>query len=684
LNLKAYQNKRQFKKTPEPKGKSPKASKSKTLEFVVQKHAATRLHYDFRIEIGGVYKSWAVPKGFTLNPSEQRLAIAVEDHPLEYGKFEGVIPKGHYGAGTVMIWDKGTYLERFSKDKKESEAKLIEGLKKGHITLLLSGQKLRGEFALVRLKDKKSPNMWLLIKKRDQYASYLPLSDDALSVISNKEMADIRVDSIKQGKLWIPRKGPQKAVKDIVPVKAALPRTIIPMRAVQSTEPMSQVKFAKNDWMIEPADMGQRVVVTLQKGQVLFYSVRGMTLSNKAFEPIKVAVKKLGQSVVLDGEIVEGAAGMRFIVTDLLYVNGKDYHQTALIERKKALKKLKLKAPLEIVEGVLDVDKIKTEAKAIVFKFKHSDYQPGISRDWVKFKVEQKQSESRPRFTNTEKIYWPELKLTKGDMLEYYDSMSEWILPYLQDRPLSLNRHPDGIDGESFYQKDLTGHVPKWVSRKRIYSESSRKSIDYAMCQNKDSLLYFANLGCIEMNPWLAREDKLEYPDWCVIDLDPAGHKFDVVIQVAQDVHRVLKKYNIHSHVKTSGGEGMHIFIKLDRSVDFDLSRQLATFICGQVQEKLPKITTLERNPQKRGGRIYLDCLQNRRGQTLAAPYCLRPTKEATVSMPLEWSEVKRGLKPTDFTMFNAKKRLQKKGDIWQTLLDEEGLSKDRLSFVNV
>lgn len=170
MTLKLYKEKRNFTQTPEPRpSKGEKATTS--LHFFVQKHAARRLHYDFRLELDGVLLSWAIPKGPSMNPGEKRLAIKVEDHPLDYGTFEGEIPKGNYGAGTVLLWDKGNYTTYDAKTKKENEQKLHEGLAKGHLDLNLNGKKLKGKFALIQLKNANKENAWLLIKGQDDYSS---------------------------------------------------------------------------------------------------------------------------------------------------------------------------------------------------------------------------------------------------------------------------------------------------------------------------------------------------------------------------------------------------------------------------------------------------------------------------------------------------------------------------------
>jgi bifunctional non-homologous end joining protein LigD len=189
MGLALYKKKRDFRSTAEPEGKTKKTGG--TLIFVVQKHDATRLHYDFRLEMEGVLKSWAVPKGPSLNPEDRRLAVEVEDHPFDYKDFEGVIAEGNYGAGNVIVWDNGTYHALHTEDAEESEKELLEGLKKGHITFILHGKKLKGEFALVRLHGSESKNNWLLIKKRDEYASEVDVLKKEKSILSGKTVENI-------------------------------------------------------------------------------------------------------------------------------------------------------------------------------------------------------------------------------------------------------------------------------------------------------------------------------------------------------------------------------------------------------------------------------------------------------------------------------------------------------------
>lgn len=278
---------------------------------------------------------------------------------------------------------------------------------------------------------------------------------------------------------------------------------------------------------------------------------------------------------------------------------------------------------------------------------------------------------SKVELTNQKKIFFPEDKITKGDLIEYYDSVSDYILPHLKDRPESLNRHPNGIHGKSFYHKDIENH-PDWVKTHPIFSEHNQKDINWLVANDKDHLLYMINLGSIELHPWHSRLGSLDNPDYCLIDLDAKDSSFEKVIEVALATHEVLEELGIPSFVKTSGKTGMHVLIPLGTKYDYEQSKMFAQLITQIVHGREPKITSIERTPSKRKkGTVYLDYLQNRKGQTMAAAYCVRPIPGAPVSTPLDWSEVKKGLKPKNFNIKNILKRLEGKGDLHADLLNQ-------------
>jgi bifunctional non-homologous end joining protein LigD len=272
--------------------------------------------------------------------------------------------------------------------------------------------------------------------------------------------------------------------------------------------------------------------------------------------------------------------------------------------------------------------------------------------------------------THLDKVFFPKHTYTKGDLFQYYESVAGYMLPYLKDRPHSLNRMPNGIGGESFYQKN-NEHLPEWVPHADIFSESNNENLCWMVGGDLPTLLYMVQLGCVEINPWNSRVGHLENPDWIVIDLDPEGIGFEKVIEVAHTVKDVCDEWGIPAYPKTSGKTGLHIYIPMQAKYTYEQGKNLAHLIALEVTKRQPDTTSVTRDPEKRKHRIYVDFLQNREGQTLAAPYSVRPTPDATVSMPLHWDEVKTGLKPTDFTIHNALSRLKRTGDIWKPTLQK-------------
>ena len=271
--------------------------------------------------------------------------------------------------------------------------------------------------------------------------------------------------------------------------------------------------------------------------------------------------------------------------------------------------------------------------------------------------------------SNPLKVFWPEEGYTKLDLYQYYEKISGYILPYLVDRPHSLNRCPDGIGGECFYQKDIDYELPPGLITRRIFSESKNGYIDYFICNGIEALLYMVNLGCIDIHPWHSRVSNLENPDYAILDLDPLEVDFETVVKTAIEVKKVMDEFSIEGCCKTSGSKGLHIFIALEAKYSYEVALDFIKLLARLVNKRLPDITSLERSPEKRHNRVYLDCYQNRIGQTIAAPYCVRPRKGATVSAPIYWEELKKPFKPSDFTMQNIFKRLKKTGDIWQKVL---------------
>lgn len=269
--------------------------------------------------------------------------------------------------------------------------------------------------------------------------------------------------------------------------------------------------------------------------------------------------------------------------------------------------------------------------------------------------------------TNVDKIYWPQDKITKGDLLHYYESISSFILPYLKNRPLVMHRFPDGITGESFYQKEAGEHLPSFIKTFSIRHEE--RKVSYIVVQNLESLLYVVNLGSIELHPFNASLKHLHNPDYMVFDLDPEDIAFDRVIDTAQAIHELLDSLKIPNYCKTSGATGLHIYVPLHCKYDFQQVQQIMFILASKVHDKIPDFTSLERSPKKRQKKVYIDYLQNREMQTVVCAYSVRAKPHATVSTPLDWKEVKYGLNPADFTIKTVPERVNGQKDLFKAIL---------------
>ena len=293
------------------------------------------------------------------------------------------------------------------------------------------------------------------------------------------------------------------------------------------------------------------------------------------------------------------------------------------------------------------------------------DISPALQKP--KAKNSNKLPPSQLALTHLDKIYWAKEGYTKGDLIAYYQNIAPYILPYLKDRPVMLHRYPNGIEGPDFYQKDIGMSHPACIKVWPV--QHSGKKDNYILIQDLPSLLYAINLGSIDLHPFISRYKNLERPDYCILDFDPHGVSFEKTVQAVLVAHEILQEIKVVHYCKTSGGKGLHILIPLHAKYTFEQSRQFAEIISSLVHARLPKTTSLERAPQKRLRKIYLDCLQNRFGQTIVAPYAVRPLPHALVSTPLEWSEVTEKLDPTNFNLQTIPQRLSTLGDIFKPVL---------------
>ncbi|HVP18119.1 MAG TPA: non-homologous end-joining DNA ligase [Spirochaetia bacterium] len=653
MAIEEYRRKRDFKKTSEPKAQRGKARGN---GFVVHRHEARNLHYDLRIEAGGVLACWAVPKGFSYDPADKRLAVRVEDHPLLYKDWEGTIPKGEYGGGTMKIWDAGTYEVRKAPS-------IEQALEKGELKIVLLGRRLRGEWHLVRTKQEEGKN-WLLFKARDRYVG------SGSDLFGGADMSRA--------------------------LQKPLPRSLPRMEASAGDRP-----FDDPDWLFEPALVGKRVLVKIQgtdasirtRSEELADRVPGIVKALGAvraetavFDGVVVALDEKGSASLsaLQHELESGGAGAVLYLFDVLYAEEWDLRKLALRERKAVLRALlpPESAKLFLVDAVAERGVALAQAAAesglpaTVAKKATSPYRQGESPDWLLIPAGRQPAArksawtAQPSFvvTHPRKVYWPEQGYTKGDLVGYYDRMAAWILPYLRDRPLHLYRWPDGIRGKSFYQKQLPEDILEQVETVNV-ARDGEEPVYYAMCNDRRALLTLINTGSIDLHPWMSRKGSLDFPDWAFIDLDPKDAPFSSVIKLAREAGKLLRGIGVEPYLKTSGSTGLHVCIPWEPVYSFEQSRMFCEAVARIIVRDHGDIATVERIVSRREGRVYLDFLQNRREQTIVPPYVVRPVEAASVSMPLAWDELETEFSVQDFTLVNAPQRVERTGDLFRTAL---------------
>lgn len=276
------------------------------------------------------------------------------------------------------------------------------------------------------------------------------------------------------------------------------------------------------------------------------------------------------------------------------------------------------------------------------------------------------------RFTNLNKLYWPEDGYTKRDLINYYDRVADFLLPHLKDRPLSLKRYPDGIHGEYFFQKDLPETYAPWLRTVKIWSEHNQGPTNYVLAEDRASLLYLANLGCIDQNPWLSRVETIDHPDFVLIDLDAQDCPFDRIVEAALLVRKVLDSLGLEGYPKTTGGDGLHVYIPVEPVYTYEDARNFAELVARLAFDERPELFTTPRAVARRQtGKVYFDYLQNAKAKTISAPYVARAHPKAPVSTPLAWREVKKGLLPGRFTIRTAPARFERLGDLFAPVLEK-------------
>lgn len=782
MGLREYKKKRNFRRTPEPPGRADRQAK-KSLSFVVQKHAASHLHYDFRLEWQGVLKSWAVPKGPSLDPTQKRLAVHVEDHPLEYGKFEGVIPKGQYGAGTVKIWDKGTW---------EPYGDVQKGLHKGHLVFGLRGKKLKGDWALIQMKGSRGDGKnWLLMKTAKSSRKKFPPAPRIRSVpdtgktvpmpaFISPQLATL-VDKIPTGEGWI------HEVK------------FDGYRALTKIQDSKVRIFTrnKNDW----TDRFQKIADEFKN-----FPVRQAWLDG---EVVKLLPSGLSSFQALQNSLKEGAdQDLHYFVFDLLYWDGRDTSALPLEERRDLLesllekitgknRRIRFSDALEGQAGDIFDTACRLGLEGVVSKRADLPYESGRSRHWLKVKCHEEQefvivgytepggsrkgfgalllglyekekklryagmvgtgftqksiqelhrqlrrleqdqpTVALPRLAKVRKIHWvkpelvanvqftewtednvlrhpsfdglredksaakvreekpmtstkgkdseeiagvtlshpqkilyPDQKITKRDLAEYYLQVADKILPHIQNRPLSLVRCPEGSGKKCFYQKHFNAKTPSGLGEVEI-AESSGKKDKYILVNDETGLVTLAQMAVLEIHPWGARADDIEHPDLMIFDLDPdPSVPWKQVKEGAQLLRLLLKEFNLESFLKTTGGKGLHVVVPLARKYSWEEMKGASKAIAQMIVKDDPKNYTSELRKAKRRGKIFLDYLRNTRGATAVAPYSTRARPTAPIALPLFWEELPELKKPDQYPMKKVFERLKKQiWDPWKKL----------------
>lgn len=807
-SLSAYRAKRSLEATPEPAGS---VAALRGHLFVVHQHAARQLHFDLRLEMDGVLHSWAVPKGPSRNPADKRLAVLVEPHPIEYGDFEGIIPEGNYGAGAVIVWDRGMWVPI-----EDPHA----GLEKGKLLFDLRGYKLRGRWTLVKIK--KAQKEWLLIKERDAQ-----VSTDGAAFPAGSVLSGLPVEVLK-------------ARTDVAaPLREAMERLRAPRRQVRAkdvelmlAEPREK-PFSKVGWIFELKLDGYRMLAS-REGDAGRLTTRNGNDLTAGFPELARSLAALPfEGLVMDGELVVNddagrpsfhrlqerarlsrATDVRraaveqpasLFLFDLVAAEGFDARGLPLLERKRLLRSIvpeagalrflehfetngedvfaqvtrlglegivakKADAPyragrspawikvraertddfvvagftrpkgsragfgalhLAVNEGNalvyagrvgtgFDTEQLEEYAAALegsrrpdppcggavpsgkehvwveprlVAEVRFLEWSPdGLLRQpvFLRFRDDKRASECvkqglgfgdsglgkdvtptpkpEPRnptfqFTNLPKVFWPEERYTKADLIEYYRAISPHLLPYLKDRPLVLTRYPDGIEGKSFFQKDAPAYAHDFVRTARVWSAESQRELNYFVCDSEASLLYIANMAAIPLHVWGSRVATLETPDWCILDLDPKDAPFAHVVAVARAIHALCDDIALPCFVKTSGSTGLHVLVPLGRQCTYEQARTLGGLLARVIAAELPDIATITRQVSQRDGRVYLDYVQNGHGRLLAAPFSARPVPGALVSTPLDWKEVGPKLSLAKFTIRSVPARMKKLGD---------------------
>ncbi|HXV35292.1 MAG TPA: DNA ligase D [Gaiellaceae bacterium] len=754
--LREYERKRRQGATPEPFGGRAGAG---APIFVVQRHDARRLHYDLRLERGGALASWAVPKGIPLEPGQRHLAVHVEDHPLDYAAFEGEIPAGQYGAGTVEIWDRGTY-------------ELVEEKPDGGLTVRLAGERLQGLWTLVPANLDGNEKNWLLVRKQEgaapaavprrEYQPMLATLADAVPAAGDW-LYEVKWDGYRAlayvtgGEVVLRSRRGNDLTGRFAEVARALARAVRTPDCVLDGEVCALDERGRSSFSVMQQGSGPLVyyafdvleadgepvverpleerrellarlldlrggVVRLSEpfddGKALYAAAREQGLEGlvakkrgSRYQPgrrtrewLKVKTHQEQEFVVAGYTRGKGrrAATLGSLVLavleggELRYVGnvGTGFTEDEIerllgllrpLERRESpfrevpkLPKVRrddvvwatpeLVAEVEFAEWTHD-----GHLRAPVYKGLREDKDPEDVRREEPLPTEIRRGKRALKLSNLDKPFWPEEGITKGDLIAYYRDVAPVLVPHLRNRPFTMKRYPDGWQGKHFFQKDAPSHMPDWIPTFEYRSTSratrEKRTLRYPLVNDDLALVWMANMGCIDMNTWYSRVDKPDRPDWVLFDLDPSDDVgFPEVIRVALLIKDVLDALGLAGFPKTSGADGFHVLVPVERRQTYARTRELSEIVAGTLARLHPGLVTTEWSKAKRRG-VLIDANQNGEGKTIASVYSVRPRAGAPVSTPLRWEEVTEDLDPAAFTMEAVLARVRRHGDLFAGVL---------------
>jgi bifunctional non-homologous end joining protein LigD len=678
--LSEYERKRNFGKTAEPApGKGGRKGNGKgkgAPRFVVQQHDATRLHWDLRLEHEGVGVSWAVPNGIPQDPSENRKAVHTEDHPLEYMTFEGEIPKGEYGAGTVRIWDSGTYeLEKWRDDE---------------IIFSFEGKRLRGRYVLFQAGSAKD---WMIHRMDPAEGNPDPFPDPLPPMLAKESALPSSTRGWAAELAW----GGVRAIARCRPGRLDLRDADLGDIGARWPEVHRLTRqIGAHDAVLD--------------GELVVFDEDGRP------DPERLARRgKPGSDSAIRRRAKENPA--TYVIFDLLFFDGEDLTDAPYKRRRELLAALELEGEAWRVPANATT-KIKELLAAaagqgvdgLVIKKQSSLYAPGRrTGEWLHVRAEGAPAadgvgetgaahagitaaaepidktksrlvvgERELTVSNLTKVLYPAVGFTKGELIDAYADLAEALLPHLRGRPVTLKRYPDGVEGKFFYEKRSPKHRPDWVSTARIYSKSHKGEIDYTLIEDLPTLVWSTNLANIELHTSLARVDDLDRPDSLVFDLDP-GPPADVVdcARVALRLRAFFTQLGLDSYAKTSGSKGIHLHVPLNGTATFAESRPFAEAVAETFEARFPDEVVSRQTRTKRTGRVLIDWSQNDPHKTTACVYSIRARERPTASTPLEWEEVEAAAGSGDgdalvFTVDDLRARIAAKGDLYAPLLGQK------------